>query len=55
MSFEQNPLAERVIASMNCGHNIREWRCPEVWHHLDRDINAAKNLLAQPLRQLAGP
>ena len=53
------PSSKRCSA---CGHklddlplSVREWSCPACGAQQDRDVNAAKNLLAYGLAILNGP
>lgn len=46
-----NPYKTSQICS-NCGYDdgkheldVREWTCPQCKAHLDRDVNASKNIL----------
>jgi putative transposase len=59
-------VADRFFASSKtcsaCGHklddlplSVREWKCPACGTVHDRDVNAAKNLLAYGLAALSGP
>ncbi|WP_249355545.1 transposase [Chloracidobacterium aggregatum] len=59
-------VADRFFASSRtcsvCGHklddlplSVREWTCPDCGSIHDRDVNAARNLLAYGLAALSGP
>lgn len=59
-------VADRFFASSKtcsaCGHrlddlplSVREWTCPDCGIIHDRDVNAARNLLAYGLAALSGP
>jgi transposase len=66
MSATISRVADRWFSSSKmcsaCGHkqeelplSVREWTCPECGSIHDRDVNAAKNLLAYGLAALSGP
>ncbi|WP_246237813.1 RNA-guided endonuclease InsQ/TnpB family protein [Caldichromatium japonicum] len=53
------PSSKRCSA---CGHvmeemplSVRRWTCPECGTTHDRDVNAARNILANGLARLSGP
>lgn len=57
---QTNPFFPSSQICSHCGHNdgkkdttIRQWTCPNCHTHLDRDINASRNILTEGLSGLA--
>ena len=44
------PSLQNVCSFQNCLASIREWTCPHCGNTLDRDVNAAMNILQEGLR-----